>query len=150
MSTQSANTYLRTKVMTASPEELRLMLLEGAIKFARQGIEGLDANNPERTFSGFSQCRDIVFELLNTIRDDIDPELAQNARGLYSYLYRLVVEARFEKDRAKAESLVKLLEFERETWVMLMQQLAAERGATPAAPAESQAAPPRGVISLQA
>ncbi|MCE7974833.1 MAG: flagellar export chaperone FliS [Leptolyngbya sp. PLA1] len=149
MTTQSANTYLRTKVMTASPEELRLMLLDGAIKFARQGIEGLEANNAEKTFNGFSQCRDIVFELLNTIRDDIDPELAQNARGLYSYLYRLVVEARFEKDRAKAETLVKLLDFERETWVMLMQQLAAERG-SPAAPGTPPTAAPRGEISLQA
>lgn len=129
------------------------MLLEGAIKFARQGIEGLDANHPERTFNGFSQCRDIVFELLNTIRDDIDPELAQNARSLYSYLYRLVVEARFEKDRAKAETLVKLLDFERETWVMLMQQVAAEKGAMPAPTptgANAVTPSPRGEISLQA
>ena len=30
----TSNAYLRTKVMTASPEELRLMLLDGAIRFA--------------------------------------------------------------------------------------------------------------------
>ena len=40
-----SNAYLRTKVMTASPAELRLMLLDGAIKFANQAREGLQAKD---------------------------------------------------------------------------------------------------------
>ncbi|MEO1059304.1 MAG: flagellar export chaperone FliS, partial [Actinomycetota bacterium] len=38
MPPQGPNPYLKTKVMTASPEELRLMLYDGALKFCRQGI----------------------------------------------------------------------------------------------------------------
>ena len=36
------NEYLRTRVLTASPEELRLMLLDGALKYAMQAREGLE------------------------------------------------------------------------------------------------------------
>jgi len=145
----NANAYLRTRVLTATPEELRLMLLDGAIKFCRQGREALANKQWEAAHNGISQCRDIIFELLTTIRADVDPELANNAKALYSYMYRTLVEGKFEKDLGKIDSVIKLLEFERETWVMLMAKLAEERGqrpagATPAKPEE------RGPLSLQA
>jgi flagellar secretion chaperone FliS len=124
-----ANAYLRTKVLTASPEELRLMLLEGAVKFARQGREGMEARDYEAMYAGLSQARDIVFELMTTIRGDVDPDLAANARGLYAFIYRTIVEASLEKDAVKAGKAIELLEYERETWVLLMQKLAEERAA---------------------
>ena len=34
MSSTEPNPYLRTQVMTASPPELRLMLFDGALRFA--------------------------------------------------------------------------------------------------------------------
>lgn len=125
-----ANAYLRTKVLTASPEELRLMLLDGAIKFARQGRDGMARKDFEAQYNGISQCRDIVFELLTTIKGDIDPELAANVKGLYTFLYTHLTEASFEKSVEKLDKVIELLEFERETWVMLMQKLADERGKT--------------------
>lgn len=133
-SAQSANAYLRTRVLTASPEELRLMLLDGALKFARQGREGLIAKNVESMYSGVSQCRNIVFELLTTVREDLDPELAGNVKALYTFIYKTLVDASFERDLKKLDTSIELLEYERETWVLLMQKLAEERGeARPAA-----------------
>ena len=82
--TNPANAYLRTKVLTASPEELRLLLLDGAIKFARQGREGLAARNYEASFNGISQCRNIVLELLTTIK----PEFATRSLDGKSVMYR--------------------------------------------------------------
>ena len=49
----NANAYLRTQVMSASPAELRMMLLDGAVKFARQGRQGLaEQNHDARQRSG--------------------------------------------------------------------------------------------------
>lgn len=145
-----ANAYLRTKVLTASPEELRLMLLDGAIKFARQGRDGLVGGDHEAAYNGLSQCRNIVFELLTTVREDLDPELAGNVKALYTYLYKTLVDASFEKDIAKADVVIELLGYERETWVMLMQKLAEERGASrPATPPNPGQDTPR-TVSLQA
>jgi flagellar secretion chaperone FliS len=124
---QQANAYLRTRVMSASPEELRLMLLDGAIKFARQGKEGLERKDFEASYLGISQCRNIVFELLTTIRSDLQPELAENVKALYTFLYTHLLDASVEKDAAKVGEVIELLEYERETWVLLMQRLAEER-----------------------
>jgi hypothetical protein len=91
-----------------------------------------------------TSCREIIFELLTTIRDDANPELASNARALYAFMYRSLVEGAHEKDDAKLGSVASLLDYERETWVMLMQKLAEERGqrtgTNPAAAAPSDAA----------
>ncbi len=123
----SANAYLRTKVMTASPEELRLMLLDGAIKFACQGREGLESKNFEQSFSGISQCRAIVVELMTSVRPEVDPELIERVRSLYTYLFSQLTEAGLEKNPKIMDHVIELLEYERETWVMLMDQLAEAR-----------------------
>lgn len=109
------------------------MLLEGAIKFARQGLEGLGSRDYEASFTGISRCRDIILELLTAIGPGVDPTLAERVRGVYTFLYSRLVEASMERSTAKLEEVIKLLEFERETWVMLMQKLAADRAGQPAA-----------------
>ena len=124
-----ANAYLRTRVMTASPEELRLMLLDGAIKFAQQGREGLAAKNYEMSFNGIDRCRNIILELIVTVREDVAPELAKNVKSLYTFFYNELTNASLEKSVAKIDKVIELLNFERETWVMLMDQLTKERAA---------------------
>ena len=81
------NEYLRTRVLTASPEELRLMLLDGAIKFTNQAREGLLNKNHEAVFNGLTSGRNIVTELLTTIRDEPNPTLAEQVRALYAFIY---------------------------------------------------------------
>ena len=146
-----ANAYLRTQVMSASQEELRLMLIDGAIKFATMGREGLAAGDHEKSYEGFSQARAIVTELMTSVRQDVAPELCERVRSLYTFMYTELVSASLEKDIGKADRVIELLGFERETWVMLMEQLKAERaaGAAPvgasglaAAPASAQATVP--------
>src|SRR5690606_22198299 len=87
----NANAYLRTKVMTASPEELRLMLLDGAIKFARQAAEGLATGNIELRYTGFERCRNIVLELINSVRPEVDPTLCQKVTSLYTFIFSELV-----------------------------------------------------------
>jgi flagellar secretion chaperone FliS len=129
MSESPTNAYLRTKVLTASPEELRLMLLDGALKFAHQGREGLVARNHEQSYNGISQCRDIVLELLTTIKPQFDPALCARVKDIYSFLYTQLVDASMEKSIPKLDGVIKVLEYERETWALLIDQLARERAA---------------------
>ena len=144
----SAIAYLRTKVLTASPEQLRLMLLDGAIKFLKQGREGLERKDYEASYNGFSQCRNIILELTHSMRPEIAPDLCQRVQALYTYLYVQLVEASHEKDAAKAGKVLELLEYERETWIMAMEKAAAERAAE--APAAPDAATGEAVMSASA
>lgn len=148
--TSNANAYLRTRVMTASPEELRLMLLEGAIKFAHQGREGLLRKDYEASYNGLTQCRNIVLELLGTMRPEFDPELCDRLKGLYTFMFTELVEASLSKTPDRVDAVIKLLDYERETWVMLIRQLGTERaaGTPPAATAEPKAA--RAPLSVNA
>ncbi|MCC6228180.1 MAG: flagellar protein FliS [Phycisphaerales bacterium] len=137
----NVNAYLRTKVLTAPPEELRLMLLDGAIKFATQGREGLATKNYELSFNGISQCRDIVVELMTTIAPTVDAELAAKVRGVFSFLFTELTEASLEKNAARLDKVIDILKYERETWVLAMQKLAQERAGTAGAIAPANATP---------
>lgn len=113
--------------MTASREELRLLLLEGAIKFVSQAREGLLARNFEQVFSGTDNARNIIVELITSVQSAPNPELAERVRSLYTFLYVRLTEASFEKSAEKFEEVIGLLEYERETWVLLMNKVASER-----------------------
>ncbi|MBL9031188.1 MAG: flagellar export chaperone FliS [Phycisphaerae bacterium] len=148
--TNPANAYLRTRVLTASPAELRLMLLDGALKFARQGREGLASKNYEAMFNGISQCRNIVLELLTTVRPEAAPELCKNVKAVYTFLYTRLVEASMERSIEKLDESIRLLEYERETWAMLMEQMAAEQAGQRPEPAPGPVTPARTSISVDA
>jgi flagellar secretion chaperone FliS len=121
------NAYLRTKVLTASPAELRLLLLDGAVKFLRQGRDAIARKDHEGTFHGVSKCRNIVLELMNTIKPEPDRELYTRVTALYTFMYTELVEISMSRDLVRCDKVIELLEYERETWVMLMDKLAQEK-----------------------
>lgn len=136
MGHDSANAYLRTKVLTAPPEQVRLMLLDGAIRFASQGRDAMERKDFEGIYLGVSQCRAIVFELMTSIGPDVEPTLGQRVRALYTYMYSRLLEASTERNLAKLDEVIELLRFERETWAMFLEKLAAERAGAVGKPAE--------------
>lgn len=144
------NAYLQSKVMSASPEELRLMLLDGSIRFAYQAKAGLENNDHEQIYLGFSQCRDIVLELLNTIKPEYAPEIAKRVSDLYDFMYRELVRCNSERDLDGLTKIIGLLEYERETWAMLIEQQS--HASTPPAQTSGYAPAPTNAqpLSIQA
>ena len=130
-----ADVYLKTKVLSATPEELRLMLLDGALRYTRIGRDGIAAKNFEKSFENITKAKDIVLELINILRPDVDPELCSKLSSLYTFMYQRLTDANMDHDTKPADEVIGLLEFERETWVMLMAQIKTERaaGTAPAA-----------------
>jgi len=140
MSPDKANAYLRTKVMTASPAELRLLLIEGAIKFSRQGRDGLAAKDYEACYNGLSQAKSIILELMSSLRPEVDPELCSQLSSLYTFMFRRLLDAMLEKKPEIVDEVVSLLEYDRETWMLLMEKMAKEQASGgPAAPKSAPA-----------
>jgi flagellar secretion chaperone FliS len=123
------NAYLQTKVMTANPAELRLMLLDGAIRFAQQARDGLNRRDFDGAYVGFTRCQAILLELVNSLRPEHDPSLCNKLSALYTFMYTRLVTASMQRDSAMVDEVLKLLTYERETWSMLLDQLAAENRA---------------------
>ncbi|MEM6392583.1 MAG: flagellar export chaperone FliS [Planctomycetota bacterium] len=118
----AVNPYLKTQIMTASPQELRMMLYDGCLRFIHQGKEGLAKQDFERSYESLSRAQKIVLELSTSLKHDLAPELCEKLSALYTYIYKLLVEASTSRVAEPLEEAIKLLEFERETWAMLMQQ----------------------------
>jgi flagellar protein FliS len=121
------NPYLRTKILTASPQELRLLLYEGAIKFCRQSHHALGQNNYEAMFNALQRAQKIVLELGTSLRRDVEPELTDRLSALYDYIYRRLVDANMERDSAAIDECIELLEYQKTTWQMLLSKLQAEK-----------------------
>lgn len=149
----ASNEYLRNSILTAPPEQLHLMLYDGAIRFTRQGIEGLQDQAWDKAFTGFSRAQKILLEMLNSMNYDADRELCTRMAGLYNYIYRHLVQACAERSVPAAEEALKFLEYQRETWVMLMDKLRQERGGTvggpPAASVADDEPAPCGSLCLE-
>jgi flagellar protein FliS len=124
MSAAPSQAYLRTKVLTASPAELRLLLLDGALRFAETARRGYEEKNFEASYEGTSKCQAILTELMCSLRPEQSPDLCGKLSALYTYMYKRLLEASMEKSAAIVEEVIGLLKFERETWVLLMEDLA--------------------------
>ena len=123
MSGSNINPYLRTKIMTAGPEELRLMLYDGAIKFCRQAVDAIGKQQWEPMYNALTRAQKIVLELSTSLNHDVAPEMTGKLSALYNYVYRRLVDANLERDTTPVHECVELLEYERETWVMVMKKL---------------------------
>ncbi len=130
---QSArNSYLETQVLTATPQKLRLMLIEGAIRFARRAQSAWDDNRNE-ALESLRRCRSIVSELLAAVQPD-ESELPRLVAGVYVFLFQALTVAQSTGDRRKLDDVLRILDIERETW----RQLCNELPDSPAASRESQ------------
>jgi len=137
------NPYFRTKVLTASREELRDMLLEGCLRFMQGGRDAMARKDWEGVYNGFTQAKAIILELINTLDRNASAELCDRLSGLYTYMYSRLTEGSFEKDISKVDEVIGLMQYERDTWAMLMEKLAAERAARRGPVAEADGAPTR-------
>ncbi|MEM6459752.1 MAG: flagellar export chaperone FliS [Planctomycetota bacterium] len=127
MKRPAINPYLQTQIRTASPDELRLMLYDGCLKFARQAKAELTRERPdfEAVYENFMRAQKIVLELSTGLNRDAAPELCDKLAGLYTYIYRLLVDANVDRDPAKIDEAIELLDYERQTWQLYMEKAAA-------------------------
>jgi flagellar secretion chaperone FliS len=127
------STYLESKVLTAPPQRLQLLLIEGAIRFARQAEESLRNSDRVAASSSLLRTIDIIGELLAAARAN-KSELNKSVADLYWYLFRRASEAKINSDPAALAETLRLLDYERQTWQMLCDKLSADTQPGPAAP----------------
>jgi flagellar secretion chaperone FliS len=146
MQSQVAQHYLRTRVLTATPEQLQLMLYDGAIQFLEQGKAALLKKDFEASCRVFTKAQNILNELISATRPDVYPALCGKLVALYHYAYRHVLRANVHHELAAVEEALKVLRFQRETWTLLIQQLGNTKAA--AQPAPNSPPDPGGRASL--
>ncbi len=132
MNPQAAQNYLRTKVLTATPEQLQLMLYDGALRFGEQARAALTEKNYERTHGLISRVQRILTEMSCTLKHDVYPELCGKLASLYNYAYRKLIEANIEHRVDALDDALEVLRYQRQTWAMLLEQLGKRKAAVAA------------------
>ena len=111
-------TYQNSKIMTATPAELTLMLYEGAIKFCNIAIMGIEENDIEKAHNNIIKVERIIHEFLNTL--DHKYPVAKDFENVYNYLIRRLHEANIKKDAEILQEVLKHLRTMRDTWKEVM------------------------------
>ena len=107
-----------SKVMTASPAELTLMLYDGAIKFSNIAIMAIEENNIEKANKNIIKVQRIIEEFRSTL--DRKYPVAQDFDRVYVYLLRRLLEANMKKDKSILEEVNMHLRSMRDTWKEVM------------------------------
>jgi len=115
------DSYLENAVLSASPQQLRKMLIDGAIRFSRQAIENWNAKKFDNGLDCINRVRDIISEILATTKQ-LDQETLK-IRQVYVFLLREVTEASFRNDIERMQGVIDVLEVEQETWGLVLEQL---------------------------
>lgn len=117
-----ANPYLQqynnSKILTASPAELTLMLYEGAIKFCNIAIAGIEQKDIQKAHTNIVKAERIINHLRITL--DMKYPVAQDFERIYEYLDRRLVEANMKKDKEILEEVLTHLRSVRDTWKEVM------------------------------
>lgn len=106
--------YANNKIMTASPQELTLMLYDGAIKFCNIAIAAVDSKDVPKAHANIVKVERIIDYLRQTL--DMRYPVAQDFENIYVYLSQRLVEANIRKDKTILEEINTHLHSVRDTW----------------------------------
>lgn len=118
MATNAAAAYGNSKILTASPAELTLMLYEGAIKFANLAIMAMEKNDIQKTNLNIIKTERIITELRGTL--DFKYPIASEFDKIYDYIYRRLIDANIKKDKAILEEALDYIREMRDAWKDVM------------------------------
>ncbi|WP_342429534.1 flagellar export chaperone FliS [Neobacillus sp. FSL H8-0543] len=113
--------YQRNQVLTASSEELTLLLYNGAIKFVNQAKLAIEKKDPAKAHSFIMRTQEILTELMLTLNRDY--ELSNSLFSLYDYLKQRMVEANMTKDIEILKEVEGMIQELKATWVQAMKSV---------------------------
>ena len=108
--------YLEARVLSAKPEHLHLMVVDGALKFARQAILAQDRQDWGAAHNALNRSRDCVNELLVGLNPEHMPEVAKSLQGLFVFVYQSLSKADLLRDPQLIRDAIRPLEIHRQTW----------------------------------
>lgn len=106
--------YKEQSIMTASPEELTMMLYDGTVKFLKKAKIHIEQNNIEKINNSLIRAQDIIAELNATL--NMDYEISKDLNGLYDFMIRRITDANIEKSAHIVDEVLDLAIDLRDTW----------------------------------
>ena len=118
--------YNNSKILTAKPAELTLMLYEGAIKFCNIALVGIEEKDVQKTHNNILKVERIIDYLRQTL--DMSYPVAQDFENIYTYLAMRLQEANMSKDPEIINEVNMHLHSVRDNWKLVMEKVARGEG----------------------
>ena len=109
-------TYKNNSVTYASKEQLLLMLVEGAVKFAKVGRQAIVDKNIAKAHENIVKAQNIFYELMTTMNVEQGGEWAKVMMNIYDFIVRRLTDANIKKDIAIMDEIIPLIEDVKNTW----------------------------------
>ena len=114
MTYNALNQYKQNTVFSATPEELTLMLYDGAIKFMNIGKYHIENNNIIKAHEALIRAQDIIIELNSSL--NMEYEVSENLRGLYEFVLDRLIDANIYKKVEPVDEALEIITEMRDTW----------------------------------
>ena len=107
--------YKNNSVNFASKEQMLLMLLDGAVKFAKRGKLAIQEKDIKMAHNSITRTQDIFTELKVTL-DPNAGDWAKQMFNVYSFINDRLLQANIKKDEAIMDEVIPLIEEVRNIW----------------------------------
>ncbi len=121
MSYRAMNQYKQNSISTASPEELTLMLYNGAIKFMNISKLGIEEGDIQKKNESLIRAQNIINELKHTL--NMDYEISEEMSRLYDFILEKLIDANINKDVQAVDDALTIVYEMRDTWADVIKQL---------------------------
>lgn len=118
--------YQDSKILTASPAELTLMLYEGIIKFTNIAIVAVEDREFQKANTNIMKAERIVDHLSATLNDKYP--VANDFRNVYNCIMQALIQGNMKKDVAELERALEYSRMIRDTWKDVMKTVEKGRG----------------------
>jgi flagellar protein FliS len=112
--------YTRSKILTASPAELTLMLYDGAIKFCNIAMSAMESKDYNKVNIYIKKAENIIEEFQATLNHKYT--VAEDFDKIYAYIYGLLVDANIHKDPEVLKKATDEIRGMRDTWKEVMKR----------------------------
>jgi flagellar secretion chaperone FliS len=109
------NVYRESAVLTATPEQLVVMLYDGANRFLTQSAVAMREGRAGLAGEKLRRAEAIIDELLQTLDMSVG-EIAERLQALYVFFKEHLTAARLKQDAAKVEEVARLMRELRSAW----------------------------------
>ena len=116
--------YNNSKVLTASPAELTLMLYEGIIKFTNIAVVAIEEKDYSKANTNIIKAERIVDHLSATLNDKYP--VAQEFRNVYGAIMQELIQGNIKKDVDELNRALEYSRMIRDTWKEVLK--VSERG----------------------
>ncbi len=121
-----ATEYLETKILTATPHQLHLMVIDGAIRHATGAETALQARDFGQAQTQLSRANQFVAELIGGLDSAHQPHVVDRLKSVFVYVQRTLADAERKHDPQLVTDALAVLRLHRQTWLALGEKLAQE------------------------